>query len=124
MKKVYFLNNNEPLIVSFIVQNGVLAANYSMQISSIEGNNLLYSIKGNNASGNNKHTIDIPVLNFDKSVLMAVIDFKGLDLALNDNFDLGIEIKQGNNSLGIQNISGKLVDDFQNAQIFIELQMI
>lgn len=123
MKKVLFLNNSSPLIVSFIVNNGVLAANYIIQISSIEGNKVLYSIKGNNASGNKDHTLDLPVSIFDKSVLMAVIDFKGLDLALSNKFDIGVEIKQGNISLGTQVITGVLVDDFQNVQIFIELQM-
>jgi hypothetical protein len=109
--------------VSFFVNNGVLAANYTIQIRSIDDDKVLYSIKGNNANGNIDHTLDIPVSTFDKSVLMAVIDFKGLDLSLSHNFDLGIEIKQGNNSLGTQNRTGTLVDDFQNVQIFIELQM-
>ncbi len=123
MKKVFFLNNDTPIIVSFVVKNGVLSANYKIQISSIKENNVLFITKGSNVIGNKDHILDLPVTVFDNSVLWAVIDFKGMDLTLSKNFDLGIEIKQGNNKLNDQIVSGVLTGDFQSLQIFIELQM-
>lgn len=123
MKKVFFLNNDTPIIVSFVVKNGVLSANYKIQISSIKENKVLFITKGSNVNGNKDHILDLPVTVFDNSVLWSVIDFKGMDLTLSKNFDLGIEIKQGNNKLDEQIVSGVLTGDFQSLQIFIELQM-
>ena len=123
MKKVFFLNNDTPIVVSFVVNNGVLVANYNIQIRSVKENKVLFITKGSNVNGNKDHILDLPVTVFDNSVLMAVIDIKGIDISLSNKYELGIEIKQGNNKLGDQIVSGVLTDDIQNHQIFIELQM-
>ena len=123
MKKVFFLNNDTPIVVSFVVNNGVLVANYNIQIRSVKENKVLFITKGSNVNGNKDHILDLPVTVFDNSVLMAVIDIKGIDISLSNKYELGIEIKQGNNKLGDQIVSGVLTEDIQNHQIFNELQM-
>lgn len=119
MEVVNFKKSGDPILVKFVVKNGVLAVAYQLKLSNKNSNIAVLNFDGDNQnSGDDSYYLPTPVDENNERILRLSADFYGLDLDMIDKFSMGLEIYQGNNFIKYVEKTGELGPDAQNILLF------
>ena len=101
MQTVHFENTEVPLYAKFKVKKGILSAAYSIALFEKNGKDMILYHKGKNNFPSSEGSVELPSpvsLNNDR-FLRCITDFKSMDPARNNSYQICLEIYQGNSLL-------------------------
>lgn len=123
--EIEFKNTNEPLFVEFQVEEGVIAASYIMTLFKTNVNEPLLKFEGNNVNDeDDKFKLPEPPGKNDGRILRLNVSFYGLDPEKSKNYQMKMNVYQGNEFKGAAIKKGIINDsETQNFLSFVKLKM-
>jgi len=110
MQKVHFHNSEIPLYAKFKIKKGMLSAAYSIALFEKNGQDMILYHNGKNNFPVSESIVELPSpvsLNNDRFV-RCITDFKTIDTAQNNSYQISLEIYQGERLLGTVEEEGEL----------------
>jgi len=124
MEKIIFIDTGNPLKIKFVVKNGVLAVAYTINLYHEKSNTPIATYKGDNKDPNDDtFLLPVPTDENGKLVIELIADFRGVDLALSKQFNMGFEVYQGNILLKCIYKEGSLKAEDQSITLYAQLLM-
>lgn len=124
MEIVNFEKSGAPLKVEFVVKNGVLAAAYYIKLAEKNSNKPVAEFDGDNQNPqDDSYYLPLPVEENDERIIRLSVEFYALDFAQSKNFDMGIEVSQGDKLLGYIGKIGELTNTDQSLLLFLKLKI-
>ncbi len=125
MKTIEFKQSRLPLKVRFVVENGVLAAAYTIRLSDKNSNRPIASWEGDNINTeDDTYTLPTPSEANDGRLIRLVVDFYGLDRSVSRKYKMGIKLYQGEEVIGESMAEDDLAITTQNLLLFVLLKMV
>lgn len=122
MKTIYFKNNDQPLVVEFIVKSGVLAVAYNIVLFEKDSNASVVEYKGNNRNPQpDKYQLPLPANINNGRVLMLNASFYALDIDKSKDYIFSFSFFQGGIFLGDVELTGTLTGGTQSELMFGKL---
>lgn len=124
MEIINFEKNGAPLKVEFVVKNGVLAAAYWIKLAEKNSNKPVAEFDGDNQNPQDDcYYLPLPVEENDERIIRLSVEFYALDFTQSKNFDMGIEVSQGDKLLGYIGKNGELTNTDQSLLLFLKLKI-
>lgn len=124
MKTIEFINSALPLKVQFTVENGVLAAAYTLRLSDKNSNKPIAVWEGDNINPEDDiYTLPTPPALNDGRLIRLVVDFYGLDRNVSVKYKMGLKLYQGEHEIGVSMAEGSLLANTQSLLLFVLLKM-
>lgn len=110
MKIVHFKNSDVPLFAKFKIKKGMLSAAYSIALFESNGQEMILYHKGNNNFPISESLVELPtpVTSNNERFVRCITDFKTIDTAQNNSYQISLEIYQGERLLGTVEEEGEL----------------
>lgn len=110
MQTVRFQKSEIPLYAKFKIKKGMLSAAYSIALFERNGQEMILYHKGKNNFPISESLIELPtpVSSNHERFVRCITDFKSMDPALNNIYQISLEIYQGESLLGTVEQEGEL----------------
>jgi hypothetical protein len=110
MQTVRFQKSEIPLYAKFKIKKGILSAAYSIALFERNGQDMILNHKGKNNFPVSEGIVELPspVSSNHERFVRCITDFKSMDPARNNIYQISLEIYQGNSLLGTVEQEGEL----------------
>lgn len=122
METINFKKTGDSLFVKFVIKEGVMAASYTIALIETNGITEISKYEGdNNQVNDDKFKLPAPVALNNGRIIRWTTDFKGVDIANSNRYEMILEFHQGSVLIKCISIKGSLLGEEQNKLLITKL---
>ncbi len=122
MENITFNPDGARIHVSFNFL-GLVVASYGFVLWEAQSNHQLMECKGNNQNpDDDEYDLPLPVKSNDGRLIQLRTEFTGLDPENSKEYDISVEVHQGNDKIGELHDKGTITGKMQSSLLFVQLK--